>query len=104
MSMDESEDGIDGSNEAQIRKVTDQSENRTSRRQLLRQIAGISLGLPLTQLEALPVSAPVSAQRQADRERREPTPVPAQTAFSQEDEQFLDDLERQTFLYFWEQA
>jgi hypothetical protein len=104
MSMDERADGIDGNNEAQIRKVTDQIENRTSRRQLLHQMAGVSLGLPLAQWTALPVLVPVAAQRQADRRHRETAPVPVQTAFSQEDEQFLDELEHQTFLYFWEQA
>jgi hypothetical protein len=103
MSMDEKADGI-GSNEAQIRKVTDQSGNRFSRRQLLRQMAGISFALPIAPWEDLPMLAPVSAQRQADKGRRAPGPVSVQTAFSQEDEQFLDDLEHQTFLYFWEQA
>jgi hypothetical protein len=49
MSMDEGADEIDGSNGAQIRKVTVQSEGHTSRRQLLRQMAGVSLGLPLSQ-------------------------------------------------------
>ncbi len=44
MSMDERADEIDGSNEAQIRKLAVLSKNHTSRRQLLRQIAGVSLG------------------------------------------------------------
>jgi hypothetical protein len=99
-----SKDEIDGSNEAQIRKVTVQSENHTSRRQLLRQMAGVSLGLPLAQWKAFPVLAQAAPRQQPDRRHREPVPVPAQAVFSQEDEQFLDDLEHKAFLFFWEQA
>ena len=104
MTMDERADGIDGRNRAQIRKVTLHSENRTSRRQLLRQMAGVSLGLPLAQRKMLPVLAQVAAQQQADGRPGEPAPVSAQTVFSPEEEQFLDDLERSNFLFFWEQA
>jgi len=88
MSMDESADEI---------------ENRTSRRQVLRQMAGVSLALPFAQWKALPVLAQVPAQ-QADRRHRGPAPLPAPTALSPEDDQFLDDLERSSFLFFWEQA
>ncbi|MGB9414913.1 MAG: hypothetical protein WCB58_01245, partial [Acidobacteriaceae bacterium] len=102
--MDERADEIDGSKRAQIREVTVQSENHASRRQLLRQMAGVSLGLPLTQWRALPVLAQAAALGQADARRRDPAPVPAQAVFSQEDEQFLDELEHKTFLFFWEQA
>ena len=104
MTMDERADGIDGRNRAQIRKVTLHSENRTSRRQMLRQMAGVSLGLPLAQRKMLPVFAQVAAQQQADGRPGEPAPVSAQTVFSPEEEQFLDDLERSKFLFFWEQA
>jgi hypothetical protein len=63
-----------------------------SRRQLLRQMAGISLGLPLTPWGTLQALAQ--------------TPLPADKAatFTAEEEQFLDDLERANFLFFWEQA
>jgi hypothetical protein len=104
MTMDERADGIDGRNRAQIRKLTVPSENRTSRRQLLRQMAGVSLGLPLAQSKVLPVLGQVAAQQQADRGHGEPAPVSAQAVFSPEEEQFLDDLERSNFLFFWEQA
>src|ERR1700690_4507843 len=33
-----------------------------------------------------------------------PAPPPAKTYLSHEDDQFLDDLERTTLCYFWEQA
>ena len=106
MSVDESADEIDGSNEAQIRKIAGPRKNRSSRRQLVRQMAGVSLGLPLAQWKAVPLLAQVPVQHQADNRYREPAPapLPAPATLSPEDEQFLDDLERSTFLYFWEQA
>jgi hypothetical protein len=87
MSMDEGVDDI---------------ENDSSRRRLLREMAGVSLGLPLARWGALPVWAQATARR-VDR-RREAAPQPAPSAFSPEDDQFLDDLERSSFLFFWEQA
>ena len=99
MSVDE----IDGSNKAHISKPANPREHRSSRRQLLRQVAGASLGLPLAQWKALPVLAQAAAA-QADRRRKEPASLPPPASFSPEDEQFLDDLEHSSFLYFWEQA
>jgi hypothetical protein len=78
-------------------------EKRTSRRRMLRQMAGASLGLPFAQWKALPVWAQGPA-RPADRRRREAAPLPPPTALSPEDDKFLDDLERSSFLFFWEQA
>jgi len=102
MSMDESADEIDGRSDAQIRRETDRQENRSSRRQLLRQIASISVGLPLCQWKALPVWA--QAQHRTEGQRGAPAPLPQPTALSPENDQFLDDLERSNFLFFWEQA
>jgi hypothetical protein len=79
----------------------DEIANRTSRRSLLRQIAGASLALPLAPWKALPAWAHAAAQ-QPTRRRNEPAP-PA-SPFSPEDDQFLDELERSSFLFFWEQA
>src|SRR6202030_2264277 len=45
----------------------------------------------------------IPTQRQPGRVHK-PPPLPAPTALPPEDEQFLDDLERSHFLYFWEQA
>jgi hypothetical protein len=81
----------------------DQIEHCTSRRRLLRQIAGVSLALPFAPWKALPVWAQVQAQ-QADRRRKESAPLPPPSNLSPEDDQFLDDLERSSFLFFWEQA
>jgi hypothetical protein len=80
----------------------DEIEKRTSRRQLLRQMAGVSLALPCAPWKALPVWAQVA--QHADRRQKESALLPAPTAFSPEDDQFLDDLERSSFLFFWEQA
>ena len=104
MSMDEGTDEIGGSNESPIRKESAPYRSRGSRRQLLRQIASVSVGLSFTRGKVLPVMAEVSAQPQADNRRLESVPVPAQPPLSQDDETFLDDLERKTFLYFWEQS
>ena len=79
--------------------MTDPREHRSSRRQLLRQMAGVSMALPLTQWRGLTALA---QPPKADKQHSEPvTPL---AAFSPEDEQFLDDLERSNFLFFWEQA
>jgi hypothetical protein len=84
-------------------KTADDIENLSSRRQLLRQMAGVSLALPFAQWKPLSVWAQASAQR-TDRRPKEPAPLPPPTALSPEDDKFLDDLERSSFLFFWEQA
>jgi hypothetical protein len=84
-------------------KSADDIENLASRRRLLRQMAGVSLALPFAQWKPLPVWAQASAQR-TDRRGKEPAPLPPPTALSPEDDKFLDDLERSSFLFFWEQA
>ncbi len=104
MSVDESADEINRRNKAQIRELTDTRENCSSRRQLLRQMATVSLGLPLAQWKGLPVFAQVPVQQRPDGQRREPAPLPPPTGLLPEDDQFLDDLERSNFLFFWEQA
>src|SRR3984885_2261108 len=64
-----------------------------SRRQLLRQMAGISLGLPLAPWADFGALA-----------QTKPTPADKAATFSADDEKFLDDLEHANFLFFWEQA
>jgi hypothetical protein len=91
-------------NETQLREMTIPAGNRTSRRQLLGRMAGFSLGLPLTQWSSLPIWAQLAGGPQSDKPKGAGAPPAAPTAFSQEDEQFLDELERAIFLYFWEQA
>src|ERR1700736_3300999 len=40
----------------------------------------------------------------APEQHTRPAPAPVKTFLSPDDDQFLDDLERTTFCYFWEQA
>jgi hypothetical protein len=69
-----------------------------SRRALLLGIAGASLwGL----FDESRMFSPLSL---AEEQRALPQPVPAPTSLSQQDEQFLDDLEKLNFQYFWDQA
>jgi hypothetical protein len=96
MSMNGSADELGGRTEAQIRRIVDRQQKPNSRRELLRRMAGASLGIPLW--KALPVWA-LAAQQQ-----RESAPVSSPTGLSPEDDKFLDDLERANFLFFWEQA
>src|SRR5206468_3743915 len=77
-----------------------------SRRELLEQIAGLSLGLPLSRagLLALP-----QASRPRQKAQQQPTPPkpwipPVPSTLSAEDDQFLNELEHANFLFFWEQA
>jgi hypothetical protein len=84
-------------------KSADDIVNLTSRRWLLRQMAGVSLALPFAQWKPLPVWAQAPAQRTETRGKK-PAPAPPPTALSPEDDKFLDDLERSSFLFFWEQA
>jgi hypothetical protein len=84
-------------------KSADDIVNLTSRRRLLRQMAGASLALPFAQWKPLPLWAQAPAQRTA-RQHKESAPLPPPTSLSPEDDKFLDDLERSSFLFFWEQA
>jgi hypothetical protein len=84
-------------------KSADDIVNLTSRRWLLRKMAGVSLALPFAQWKPLPVWAQAPAQRTETRGKK-PAPAPPPTALSPEDDKFLDDLERSSFLFFWEQA
>jgi hypothetical protein len=95
--------GPDPWDNTQDRIIVTPGENRTSRRQMLRQMAGASLGLPLALSRDLPVWAQISAQHPPDKGHRGSAPE-TPTPFSPQEEQFLDELERSIFLYFWEQA
>src|SRR5207245_1349521 len=76
--------GANADNEMGIKEGADEIANRTSRRSLLRQIAGASVALPLAPWKALPAWAHASAQQPA-RRRNEPAPPPS--PFSPEDDQ-----------------
>src|SRR6185437_10785409 len=91
----------------QIRRITGQLGGKSSRRSLLRQMAGVSLGLPLA--HALPLLGQASGQRDANQQQssqphKTPALPPTPSALSPQDDQLLDEIERASFLYFWEQA
>ncbi|MGH9378380.1 MAG: glucoamylase family protein [Terriglobia bacterium] len=69
-----------------------------SRRELLKQILGMGVSLPFAGLGILPeiVGPQEGSVRLA--------PAPAKITLSKDDDQFLDDMEKASFNYFWEQA
>ena len=84
--------------------IADPRDGENSRRKLLRQLAGISLGLPLAQAKGLPFLAEAGTQGEKKPPHTLPAVAPAATSLSPKDEQFLNELEHRNFLYFWEQA
>ena len=81
-----------------------QEARDSTRRKLLRQMAGISLGLPFTQVRGLRVFAQSVAQANAQTPHTRPAAPPTPTSLSTQDDEFLNDLEHCNFLFFWEQA
>jgi hypothetical protein len=72
-------------------------------------MAGLSLGLPISQTGMLPLfgESPIEQQEpqpQKSEQHTSPAPSPAPTVLSPEDDQFLNELEHANFLFFWEQA
>jgi hypothetical protein len=79
--------------------MSDAVHKPLSRRQLLFQLLGGSLCLPLANvLSTLPLRA------QSPRVGNTLIPDPASFVLSPEDDQFLNDVERANFLFFWEQG
>jgi hypothetical protein len=79
-----------------------------SRRDLLRQMAYLSLTLPMLRGHALSLAdgagqQPAKAENHGGGMAHPATPPPL-TTLSPEDEQFLDAMEQANFLFFWEQA
>jgi hypothetical protein len=70
-----------------------------SRRNLLRGMAGLSLGLPMSQAGLLPLLG-----QQPPEQHSSPAPQPKPSELSPDDDQFLNDLEHANFLFFWEQS
>jgi hypothetical protein len=94
-----------------------------SRRRLLKQIAGLSLTLPASEAilqlglgqepskgqgkdQGKDQNRDQAQERTKDSSGRHDTaaPAPLSSALSPEDEQLLDEVERASFLFFWEQA
>jgi len=76
----------------------------SSRRRLLRQMAGLSLGVPLSQSSVLSLLGQSGPQSQSTQPHESPAAPPVPTSLSPEDDQFLNELEHASFLFFWEQA
>ena len=74
----------------------------TSRRRLIKQMAGLSLALPMG--NAPMARALETATKQARRKAPAPAHPPEASALSPQDDQFLNDLEHANFLFFWEQG
>jgi hypothetical protein len=68
------------------------------RRELLRQIAAIGISMPFAKWGIL------SSLTSSEEQRTHPAPTPNPTSLSKEDDQFLEEMERANFTYFWEQA
>jgi hypothetical protein len=79
--------------------MTDVHANRLSRRQLMRQVLGAGLCLPLGR----PLLAQAAAQSAPQNLKDEKDLPPGQFSLSPEDDQFLNELESASFLFFWEQ-
>jgi hypothetical protein len=104
---DESEDehnDISESNGAPIRKITGSRENRSSRREMLRQMAGASLGLALSPWGMRSAFAQTHTLPPANERTNKPAAFPVTPPLSFEDDLFLELLEHRNFLFFWEQT
>lgn len=86
-----------------IRKRANGQPVAASRRTLLRQMASLSLGLPMSGAGMLPLLGE-SPAGQGQEQHTSPAAPPEPTVLSPEDDQFLNDLEHANFLFFWEQG
>src|ERR1041385_80892 len=66
------------------------------RRKFIRQVLGAA--------GCIPLGGFTYAVLQAQQSKTPPAPITQPGALSKEDDQFLDDLEKATFQYFWDQA
>jgi hypothetical protein len=75
--------------------MKDERPNKLSRRQALRQMLGTTLSLPL---------AGLLSSRQTQASTQASAPASPLSSLSPEDDQFLNEVENASFLFFWEQA
>jgi hypothetical protein len=80
--------------------MKDKRHKKRSRRNFVKHLLGASAGFSLAQLTFPANSAAQAAKRAADK----PTPEPDPNGLSPDDHQFLNDLERSSFQFFWDQA
>jgi hypothetical protein len=87
-----------------MNNTTEVGGRASSRRDLLGQMVRLSLCLPLAKAMALPPLAGPGASHSADQQHAEPAPAPAPGTLTEQDDQFLNELEHRNFLFFWEQS
>lgn len=89
----------------QAESISDPGERADTRRGFLRQLSCVSLGLPLKKFKLLTSSDKQQTQQPAPNpQHTSPAASPLPTSLSPEDDQLLDELEHDNFLFFWEQA
>jgi hypothetical protein len=81
---------------AKLRGVT------SSRRDLLRQMASLSVGIPIA--NAFPLLGQENQEQGASSQHTSPAPHPVPSTLSPDDDAFLNDMEHANFLFFWEQS
>jgi hypothetical protein len=87
----------------QIRKVARAGKNSTSRRNFMRQVAGLSAGIPLC--SALPLLGQQAPPQEApEQQHTSPAPYPQPSSLTEDDDKFLNELEHANFQFFWEQT
>src|SRR5580658_8007648 len=74
------------------------SRRKFSRRRLLKDLASVSVCLPLASSASFPLVPALHAATDS------PVAPRTRTDLSESEDAFLEDLERANFLYFWEQT
>jgi hypothetical protein len=97
-------DRIERKERSNIVGIDSHRESEFSRRKLLLNAAAVSLGLPLAGASTLPILNQNAQQVEPVRPHTRPAEPPTPTSLTPEDDQFLDQLERANFLFFWEQS
>ena len=87
-----------------MNNTTEVGGRASSRRDLLSQIARLSVCLPLAKAMALSPHAGPGAGHGAGQQHAAPAPAPVPGTLSEQDDQFLNELEQKNFLFFWEQT
>lgn len=90
--------------DVRIHKSTRLAAAINSRRELLRQMASVALGIPLVGAKALPIFDETADQKPNADQHTSAAAAPMPTGLSPEDDAFLNDLEYRDFLFFWEQT
>ncbi|MGB6191910.1 MAG: glucoamylase family protein [Terracidiphilus sp.] len=93
-----------------IRRIARPGKRATSRRDFMRQVAGLSAGIPLS--SAIPLLGEDQPQQDGPQQQNgppqqqhtSPAPYPAPSSLTDDDDKFLNELEHANFQFFWEQT